>query len=60
MNSWPWQSIIVNIAVFGGLGAAAVGIWWMSPAWSLTVIGFTVFVGAVWSMNRRPPNRDAE
>ena len=46
-------SIIRNVAVFGGLWMAGIGLWMYAPWLSLTVIGFILFGGTVWSMNSR-------
>jgi hypothetical protein len=49
------QSIVLNVAVFGGLALMGVGLWLYAPWLSLTVIGGILFGGAWWSMNRPLP-----
>lgn len=39
-----------NLGATAGLGSFAAGCWWLSPQWSLIVVGGLVFVAAVCGM----------
>ena len=50
-------SIVRDVALFGGLLMAGVGLWLYEPWISLTVVGLILFAGSWWSINRTQQNQ---
>lgn len=45
-----WRSLLHDLAVFGGLAAVFVGLWWERPSVALVVVGAVLFVGGCLSL----------
>lgn len=46
------KTIVINSAVFGGLGLLGIGLWLESPSYALIVVGGILFLSGVWSASR--------
>ena len=46
------KELVVNVTGILGLSTMGVGLWWVSPAVSLIVVGGLMLAGSVWGATR--------